>query len=119
MENGMKECEFGLFAHRISASSTRIDQLRLWFASLAYVLLCALRGSTSRLPTCHCHPGTLRLLKPRRTPKRWPDRRPGEKTSVRQCLVHHALQQIRPTMSSTLTASSCGHRAHRSHAWMK
>jgi hypothetical protein len=59
MENGMKECEFGLFADRISASSTRIDQLRLWFASLAYVLLCALRRSTSRLPTCHRHPRNL------------------------------------------------------------
>ena len=43
MENRIKECQADLFADRTSAASFRANQLRLWFASLAYVLLCALR----------------------------------------------------------------------------
>ena len=43
MENRVKECQLDLFAGRTSAASMRADQLRLWFAAMAYVLLCALR----------------------------------------------------------------------------
>jgi hypothetical protein len=43
MENRIKECQLDLFADRTSAASLRANQLRLWFASLAYVLLTALR----------------------------------------------------------------------------
>ncbi len=43
MENRIKECQLNLFADRISAASLRANQLRLWFASLAYVLMTALR----------------------------------------------------------------------------
>ena len=43
MENRIKECQLDLFADRTSAASMRANQLRLWFASMAYVLLCALR----------------------------------------------------------------------------
>ncbi len=43
MENRIKECQLDLFADRTSAATMRANQLRLWFASLAYVLLCALR----------------------------------------------------------------------------
>ena len=43
MENRIKECQLDLFADRTSARSMRANQLRLWFASMAYVLLCALR----------------------------------------------------------------------------
>jgi hypothetical protein len=43
MENRIKECQLDLFADRISAKTMRAKQLRLWFASMAYVLLCALR----------------------------------------------------------------------------
>ena len=43
MENHIKECQLDLFADRTSAASMRANQLRLWFASMAYVLLCALR----------------------------------------------------------------------------
>ena len=43
MENRIEECQFDLFADRTSARSMRANQLRLWFASMAYVLLCALR----------------------------------------------------------------------------
>jgi hypothetical protein len=43
MENRIKECQLDLFADRTSAASLRANQLRLWFASLAYVLVTALR----------------------------------------------------------------------------
>jgi len=43
MENRIKECQLDLFADRTSAATMRANQLRLWFASMAYVLLEALR----------------------------------------------------------------------------
>ena len=43
MENRIKECQLDLFADRTSAKSMRANQLRLWFASMAYVLVAALR----------------------------------------------------------------------------
>jgi DDE family transposase len=43
MENRIKECQLDLFADRTSAATMKANQLRLWFASMAYVLLCALR----------------------------------------------------------------------------
>ena len=48
MENRIKECQLDLFADRTSAASLRANQLILRFASLAYVLMTALRrGETS------------------------------------------------------------------------
>jgi len=43
MENRIKECQLDLFADRTSAWSMRANQLRLWFASMAYVLIDSLR----------------------------------------------------------------------------
>jgi homogentisate 1,2-dioxygenase len=43
MENRIKECQLDLYADRTSAATMRANQLRLWFYSMAYVLLCALR----------------------------------------------------------------------------
>jgi hypothetical protein len=43
MENRIKECQLDLYADRTSSATMRANQLRLWFASMAYVLLCALR----------------------------------------------------------------------------
>ena len=43
MENRIKECQGDLFADRTSTATMRANQLRLWFASMAYVLICALR----------------------------------------------------------------------------
>jgi len=43
MENRIKECQLDLFADRTSAATMRANQLRLWFASMAYALLSALR----------------------------------------------------------------------------
>jgi len=43
MESHIKECQLDLFADRTSAATMRANQLRLWFAAMAYVLVCALR----------------------------------------------------------------------------
>ena len=62
MENRIKECQSDLFAGRTSAASMRANQLRLWFAALAYVLIASVRriglGGT-RLSKATC--GTIRL----------------------------------------------------------
>jgi hypothetical protein len=66
MENRIKECQLDLFADRTSAASMRANQLRLWFASLAYVLLCALRRIGLRhtqFAEATCGTIRLRLLK--------------------------------------------------------
>jgi hypothetical protein len=62
MENRIKEQQLDLFADRTSAATMRANQLRLWFASMAYVLIAALRriglaGSQFADATC----GTIRL----------------------------------------------------------
>jgi hypothetical protein len=62
MENRVKECQLDLFAGRASAATMRANQLRLWFASTAYVLLCALRRiglAHTQFAEATC--GTLRL----------------------------------------------------------
>jgi hypothetical protein len=43
MENRIKECQLDLMADRTSAATLRANQLRMWFSSLAYVLVTALR----------------------------------------------------------------------------
>src|SRR5260370_41880726 len=43
MENRIKECQLDLYADRTSAATMRANQLRLWFVSMAIVLICALR----------------------------------------------------------------------------
>jgi len=62
MENRIKECQLDLYADRTSAATMRANQLRLWFHSMAYVLMCALRriglhGTELADATC----GTIRL----------------------------------------------------------
>ena len=66
MENRIKECQLDLFADRTSTATMRANQLRLWFASAAYVLLCALRRiglSHTQFATATCGTIRLRLLK--------------------------------------------------------
>ena len=62
MENRIKEQQLDLFADRTSAKTMRANQPRLWFASMAYVLMEALRriglaGTQFANATC----GTIRL----------------------------------------------------------
>ena len=62
MENRIKECQGDLFADRTSTATMRANQLRLWFASAAYVLLSALRRiglAHTQFAQAAC--GTIRL----------------------------------------------------------
>jgi hypothetical protein len=43
MENRIKECQMDLFADRTSTGTMMANQLRLWFASMAFVLVDSLR----------------------------------------------------------------------------
>ena len=66
MENRVKECQLDLFAGRASAATMRANQLRLWFASMAYVLLCALRRiglAHTQFAEATCGSLRLKLLK--------------------------------------------------------
>jgi hypothetical protein len=66
MENRIKECQLDLFADRTSAATMRANQLRLWFASMAYVLLCALRRiglAHTQFAAATCGAIRLKLLK--------------------------------------------------------
>jgi len=66
MENRIKECQMDLFADRTSAATMRANQLRLWFASMAYVLICALRRiglEHTKFAKASCGTIRLRLLK--------------------------------------------------------
>jgi hypothetical protein len=66
MENRIKECQLDLFADRTSAATMRANQLRLWFAAMAYVLLCALRRIAlqhTQFAKATCGTIRLKLLK--------------------------------------------------------
>jgi Transposase DDE domain group 1 len=66
IENRIKEQQLDLFADRTSAATMRANQLRLWFASFAYVLLAALRRIGLRhtqFATATCGTIRLKLLK--------------------------------------------------------
>ena len=66
MENRIKECQLDLYADRTSAHTMRANQLRLWFASMAYVLICALRRiglKHTQFARASCGTIRLKLLK--------------------------------------------------------
>jgi len=59
-------CQLHLFADRTSAATMKANQLRLWFASMAYVPLSALRRiglAHTPLATATCGSTRLKLLK--------------------------------------------------------
>ena len=66
MENRIKECQGDLFADRTSTATMRANQLRLWFASFAYVLICAVRRvglAHTQFADATCGTIRLKLLK--------------------------------------------------------
>lgn len=66
MENRIKECQADMFSDRTSAGTMAANQLRLWFASMAYVLICALRRiglADTQFATASCGTIRLKLLK--------------------------------------------------------
>src|SRR5438067_7915171 len=66
MGNRIKEQQLNLFADRTSAATMRANQIRLFFSSIAYVLLNALRRlglSGTELACAQCQTIRLKLLK--------------------------------------------------------
>jgi len=66
MENRIKEQQLGLFADRVSAGTMQANQVRLYFASVAYTLLAALRRlglKGTELEHAQCATIRVRLLK--------------------------------------------------------
>jgi Transposase DDE domain group 1 len=66
MENRLKEQQLHLFADRTSAQTMRANQIRLFFSSIAYVLLDALRRlglSGTEMARAQCQTIRLKLLK--------------------------------------------------------
>ena len=66
MENRIKEQQLCLFADRTSAATMRANQLRLWFSSVAYTLMNALRRlglKGTKLAKARCDTIRLKLLK--------------------------------------------------------
>ena len=66
MENRIKEQQLYLFADRTSTATMRANQLRLWFSSVAYLLLQALRRLGLRgtsMAKAQCETIRLKLLK--------------------------------------------------------
>jgi hypothetical protein len=66
MENRIKECQLDLYADRTSTATMRANQLRLWFYSIAYVLLCATRRiglHDTQFANATCGTIRLKLLK--------------------------------------------------------
>jgi hypothetical protein len=62
MENRIKEQQLDMFADRTSAHTMRANQLRLWFSSVAYVLINLLRHFGLRGTELeHAQAGTIRL----------------------------------------------------------
>ena len=98
MENRIKECQLELYADRTSAATMRANQLRLWFASMAYVLTCALRRiglAETTLADATC--GTIRL-----------------KLLKIGALVRISVRRIRIAMASACPAAQqWGHAARR------
>lgn len=66
MENRIKEQQNHLFADRTSSSKMRANQLRLWFSSVAYLLMHSLRRmglEGTELEKAQCNTIRLKLLK--------------------------------------------------------
>lgn len=66
MENRIKEQQLCLFADRTSAATMRANELRLWFSSVAYTLMTALRRlglDRTDLSKARCDTIRLKLLK--------------------------------------------------------
>lgn len=66
MENRIKEQKTFLFSDRTSAATMRANQLRLWFSSVAYLMMSALRRlglKDTDLAKAHCDTIRLKLFK--------------------------------------------------------
>jgi hypothetical protein len=101
MENRIKECQLDLYADRTSAATMRANQLRLWLASFAYILLCAVRRiGLHHTPFAKASCGTIRL-----------------KLLKIGALVRVSVRRIKIAMASSCPAAEAwGHAAVRLNA---
>src|SRR5258708_29476434 len=98
MENPINECQGDLFADRTSTATMRANRLRLWFASMAYMLVCALRRLV-HTPLRQASRGSIRLallktgalITIASVVSSWPRDVPSRKTSGRPspCSLRH------------------------------
>jgi len=100
MENRIKEQQLGLFADRTSTATMRGNQLRLWFSSVAYVLMNEMRRTAlhgTSLARAQCDTIRVRLLKIGGLVKLSVRRLHVALSSVfpLQALFHQALENIR------------------------
>ena len=115
MENRIKEQQLDLFADRTSAATMRANQLRLWFASFAYVLLEALRRIGLRhtqFANATCGTIRLKLLKIGAQVR----------TSVRRIKIAMLAAPRRPPRSSLgARQAACPYRDeyHLAHLYLK
>jgi len=94
-ENRIKEAQLDLFADRLSAATFRANQLRLWFASAAYVLMHALRRvGLAGTALAHACANTIRL--------RLAEDRRGRTVSVRR--VRLAMSEACPNQREFIAA---------------
>ena len=94
-ENRIKEAQLDLFADRLSAATFRANQLRLWLASAAYVLMHALRRiglKNTALARACADTIRLRLLKI------------GAVVTVSVCRVKLAMSQACPNQGEFIAA---------------
>jgi len=96
MENRIKEQQLDLFADRTSTATMKANQLRLWFASMAYVLIERLRAiALAGTELANATAGTIRL-----------------KLFKIGALVKVSVRRIKIAM-----ASGCPHQAVFAHAY--
>ena len=108
MENRIKEQQLHLFADRTSARTMRANQIRLFFSSMAYVLLEALRRlglAGTELACAQCQTIRLKLLKigalVRVTVRKvWVQLSSGSPYAAVFRRVHSNLARLRPLLRS-------------------
>jgi len=104
MENRIKEQQLGLFADRTSTAHLRSNQIRLYFSSLAYCLLQALRElglAGTKMARAQCSTIRVRLLKigarVRVTARKiWISIASGHPSQALFAEVYHRLEQLPP-----------------------
>jgi hypothetical protein len=104
MENRIKEQQLYLFATRTSAKTMRANQIRLYFSSVAYLLLHALRRialAGTELAKAQCHTIRTKLLKIgariRVTARKiWVSMAGGYPYQQLFALVHRRLDRLKP-----------------------
>jgi len=104
MENRIKEQQLDLFADRTSTQTMRANQIRLYFSSFAYVLLCALRRlglQGTELARAQCGPEAVE------------DRRSGAHQRAPRVAVVLRELPVRGALPPSLEQSACPARGCR------